>query len=92
MTKDQRPPLKLYLCISEFCQDIVSDQDCDQFGLKYLDEIVTFYTTGHLGISRIVPNLAEMNTEPPQRLQPIPQASVTSQQCVHGFAETELCA
>jgi hypothetical protein len=73
-------------------EDIVSEQDWCWYLLKYPDEAVTFYNSGHAIGRRLVPTLYEINPEPPQLPQPARQASVNSQQSFHGFADSELYA
>jgi hypothetical protein len=73
-------------------EDIVSDQDWYRYVLKYPDQAITFYNTGHRVIRHLVPTLYEINPDLSQSPQPSPQASVNSQQCFHGFADSELYA
>jgi hypothetical protein len=73
-------------------EDIVSDQDWCRYLLKFPDERVTFYNPGYPVICRLVPTLYEINTESPQSPQLALQASVNSQQSIHGFAHSELYA
>jgi DNA phosphorothioation-dependent restriction protein DptG len=63
-TKDDYKTTSVHCRI--FLEDIVLDQDCYQYLLKYLDKTVTFYHTGYLVVSQLVLTHYEINTEPPQ--------------------------
>jgi hypothetical protein len=60
-------------------EDIVTDQDWCRYVLKYMNEAVTFHNAGHTIFPRLVPNLYEINTDPPQSPQLVPKASVNLQ-------------